>query len=365
MEQFFKKEFTLDRTIRLLIIGLIAWGLVALANRLSAVLLPFVIALALAYLLDPVVSWIQKRVRNNRSVALFLTFLLILILHAIFYAILIPSVIYEVERFNEIFDSNKEGVFGNNVIPEHIRLQLQAFFQSEQFQSLFTFERLGPMVQNALPGVWASVTNAFGLLASFIGFIAVLLYLIFILKDYSSFRDNWHLYLPERIRNQTVEFVDDFNNSMMSYFRQKTIIVIINIVLFAIGFMIMGLPLALLLAIMIGLMNYIPYLQNLGVIPALLSAGLLSLETGQPFWIPLVIVIGIFAIVQVLEDAVLVPWLMKEVTGMNPALMLLSLAIWGSLLGILGMIIALPISSVMIAYYRRYVLETPKSGPSS
>jgi predicted PurR-regulated permease PerM len=361
MERFFSKEFTVDRTIRLLIIGLIAWGVVELIDRLSAVLLPFVLALALAYLLDPIVSWIQRRVRNNRSAALFLTFLLILILHGIFYAILIPSVIHEVERFQAIYEENKAGVFSGALIPEHLRLQLQEFFQSEEFQSYFTLESMGPMLQKALPDVWASVTSAFGLLASLIGLIAVLLYLIFILKDYAAFRDQWSNYLPERIRDQTVEFVHDFNTSFMGYFRQKTIIVIINIVLFAIGFSILGLPLALVLAIMIGLMNYIPYLQNLGLIPAMLSAGLLSLETGQPYWIPLVIVLGIFLLIQLLEDAVLVPWLMKEVTGMNPAIMLLSLAIWGSLLGILGMIIALPFSSVIVAYYRKYVLESPIS----
>lgn len=104
-------------------------------------------------------------------------------------------------------------------------------------------------------------------------------------------------------------------------------------------------------------MNYIPYLQNLGLIPVLLSAGLMSLETGQPYWIPLVIVIAIFIAVQVLEDAVLVPVFMKEVTGMNPALMLLSIAIWGSLMGILGMIIALPFTSLIITYYKRYVVK--------
>ena len=358
MERLFSKEFTLDRTIRIVFVGLIAWGVISLLDRISGVLLPFVIALVLAFLLDPFVSFIQRRVKNNRTVALGLTFLLILILNAAFYAVLIPSVIHEVDRFEVVFEENKDGVFSGNFIPEHLRFQLRDFFQSEDFQSFFTPESIGPVIQKALPGVWSSVTNAFGLLASLVGLIAVLLYLIFILKDYAAFRDHWDSYLPVNIRKQTVEFVNEFNTNMFGYFRQKTIIVMINIVLFAIGFLIMGLPLAILLAIIIGMLNYIPYLQNLGLIPAILSAGLLSLETGQPFWIPLVIVIGIFLLVQILEDAVLVPWLMKEVTGMNPAIMLLSIAIWGSLLGILGMIIALPISTLIVTYYKKYVLES-------
>lgn len=356
MEKLFQKEFTIDRTIRLLIYGLIGWGLISVLNRLSDVLLPFVIALVLAYLLDPFVSFIQKRVKGNRGFALGLTFLLILVLYAGFLAIIIPNVINEVERFHDIYAVNKDGIFSGNFVPEHFRVKLREFFHSEQFLSFFSFENLGPIVQKALPGLWASVTNVFGILVGLIGFVAILLYLVFILQDYAQFRDKWHTYLPEKIRDQAVEFVAEFNNNMMGYFRQKTIIVIINIVLFAIAFNILGLPLATLLAILVGMLNYIPYLQNLGLIPCLLSAGLMSLETGQPFWIPLVIVLGIFLLIQILEDAVLVPVFMKEVTGMNPAFMLLSIAIWGSLMGILGMIIALPITTLIVTYYKKYVL---------
>jgi predicted PurR-regulated permease PerM len=357
MDNPFDKPFTVDRTVRLLIYGLIGWGLVALLIRLSGVLLPFVLAIVLAFLLDPIVSFIQKRVRNNRGIALALTLLIILILNAGFYAIVIPSVINEVGHFRQVILDHQGNLFSGDFIPPHMRQQIQEFVQSEEFQAYITFENLGPVIQKALPTFWASFSNVFGFLAGFIGLIAVLLYLVFILKDYSSFRDNWYKYLPEPVRDKAIEFVDDFSHNMMGYFRQKTIIVIINIALFMIAFHIMGLPLATLLAILIGLMNYIPYLQNLGLIPCLLSAGLMSLETGQPFWIPLVIVIAIFFLIQILEDAVLTPIFMKEVTGMNPAIMLLSIAIWGSLMGIFGMIIALPFTTLMITYYKRFVLK--------
>ncbi|MEZ5006641.1 MAG: AI-2E family transporter [Chitinophagales bacterium] len=357
MEKLFQKEFTVDRTIRLFIYGLIGWGLVVLLNRLSDVLLPFVLALVLAYLLDPIVSFIQKRVKNKRGIALGLTFLLILGLYAGFLAIIIPNIIHEVERFSTIFQEHKDSLFSGSFIPERLRMRLLNFINSEEVQSYFTYENLGPIIQKALPGLWASVTNVFGILVGFIGLIAVLLYLVFILQDYAQFRDKWHLFVPEKVRDQTVEFVEEFSHNMMGYFRQKTIIVIINIVLFAIAFNILGLPLATVLAFLVGILNYIPYLQNLGLIPCLLSAGLMSVESGQPFWIPLVIVLGIFLLVQILEDAVLVPIFMKEVTGMNPAIMLLSIAIWGSLMGILGMIIALPITTLIVTYYKKYVLS--------
>lgn len=362
MQRLFDKPFTLDRTVRLAIAALMSWGIVLLLNKLSGVLLPFVVALLLAYLLDPVVTWFQKRLRNKRWAALLITFFIILVLHAAFYAIVIPSVINEVEKFQEIFEANKEGVFTGRFIPEDLRERLKEFVHSEGFQEFFSFKSIGNMIRGALPEIWSSLGSLMGVLASLLGLIAIWLYLIFILMDYASFRDNWHRYVPHRVREQAVEFVTEFNTNFMGYFRQKTVIVIINIILFSIAFNIIGLPLATLLAFMVGLMNFIPYLQNLGVIPCLMSAGLLSLQTGQPFWIIMLIVLGVFIVIQVLEDAVMIPVFMKEVTGMNPALMLLAIAIWGSLLGILGMIIALPVSTLMITYYKKYVLQPGGTG---
>ncbi len=356
-----KGEYTIDRTIKLFINIILVALVILVMNRLSSVLLPFVIALTLAYLLNPLVNFFQKSVRGNRSIALAMTFILIILLHIIFYAYLIPNVIHEYERFSEIILKNKNQLFTWGFIPVNIKVWLNSFIQSEEFQQLLSLETLWPMAQKVLPGLWASFTDLFGLFASLFGVVAIMLYLVFILKDFSDFEQNWANYLPPNVRPEIERFVGSFNKNMLGYFRQKSIIVLINIVLFGIGFSILGMPLAIPLAILVGMLNYIPYLQNLGVLPCLLSVGLLSLETGQQYWILALIVLAIFLLVQLLEDAVLVPRLMQKVTGLHPAIMLLSLAVWGSLLGILGMIIALPITSVLITYYKDYVLQAPEN----
>lgn len=100
-----------------------------------------------------------------------------------------------------------------------------------------------------------------------------------------------------------------------------------------------------------------PYLQTLGLIPAVLLAGIKSLETGQDFWAAAGLVLLVFLLVQAIQEIVLVPRILGGATGLNPAVILLALSVWGGLFGIIGMIIALPMTSLLINYYKRFVLK--------
>ena len=82
-----------------------------------------------------------------------------------------------------------------------------------------------------------------------------------------------------------------------------------------------------------------------------------SAETGQNFWMVLGMALVVFAVVQAIQDTILTPRIMGRVTGLNPALILLSLSVWGALLGLLGMVIALPMTSLLQTYYQRYIIR--------
>jgi len=135
-------------------------------------------------------------------------------------------------------------------------------------------------------------------------------------------------------------------------------------VLFAIGFSIIGLPLSIVLALFLGVLNMVPYLQNIAVIPAVFLAFLQSAETGQSFLSIMIWLVAVFVVIQIIEDVLLVPNIMKKATGLNPAVVLLSLSIWGSLMGMVGLIIALPLTTVIISYYKRFVLNEEKPDDS-
>lgn len=91
-----------------------------------------------------------------------------------------------------------------------------------------------------------------------------------------------------------------------------------------------------------------------------LLAILKAADTGQNFWIIIACALAVFAIVQIIQDTFLVPKIMGKITGLNPAIILLSLSIWGSLMGMLGMIIALPLTTLMLSYYQRFIINKEK-----
>ena len=79
-------------------------------------------------------------------------------------------------------------------------------------------------------------------------------------------------------------------------------------------------------------------------------------ETGRSIWLIFALIGIVFVVVQLIQDMFLTPKIMGDVTGLHPAIILLALSIWGSLLGIVGMIIALPLTTLMISYYKRFII---------
>jgi predicted PurR-regulated permease PerM len=115
------------------------------------------------------------------------------------------------------------------------------------------------------------------------------------------------------------------------------------------------------LGLFIGLLNMVPYLQLVGFIPTILLAVVKAVDTGESFWVIMLGALIVFAVVQAIQDTILTPKIMGKVMGLNSAIILLSLSIWWSLLGIMGMIIALPMTTLLITYYQRYIIKNQKN----
>ena len=184
-----------------------------------------------------------------------------------------------------------------------------------------------------------------------------MLYTLFILLDYETFTHGWSSMLPARYRPIAVQLVSDVTQGMNLYFRGQGMVALCVGVLFSIGFLIIDFPMAIGLGMFIGLLNMVPYLQLVGFIPTILLAVVKAADTGESFWVIILGALIVFAVVQTIQDTILTPRIMGHVMGLNSAIILLSLSIWGSLLGILGMIIALPMTTLLITYYQKYVVK--------
>lgn len=204
---------------------------------------------------------------------------------------------------------------------------------------------------------WKLIAGTFNFAVGLLGFFIILLYLFFILYDYEKISEGWPKLIPSAHRAFAVTLIHDVKKGMNAYFRGQSLIAFLVGILFSIGFSIIDFPMAIGLGLFIGLLNLVPYLQTVGFIPTILLAVLKASDTGQNLWLILLGALIVFAVVQAIQDMILTPRIMGEVTGLNPAIILLSLSVWGSLLGMIGLIIALPLTTLCLSYYRRFVIK--------
>ena len=238
-----------------------------------------------------------------------------------------------------------------------IHSYIEQHLNIEQVKDLFSRQDFLNALREYLPKLWNVVIESINVVFSFFSLIMILLYTIFILLDYESISEGWVNLVPKRFRPISVQLVDDVKDSMNKYFRGQAMVATCVGILFSIGFLIIDFPLAIGLGIFIGFLNMVPYLQILGFIPTIILAILKAADTGGNFWLILLSALAVFAVVQTIQDTFLTPKIMGKVTGLSPAIILLSLSIWGSLMGVMGMIIALPVTALLISYYQKYIIE--------
>ncbi|OJJ17205.1 AI-2E family transporter [marine bacterium AO1-C] len=364
------KPFTLDRIVRILIwVGTI-WGLYMILSYLQDVLIPFAIAALLAYIMNPLVLFLQNKVRiKNRVLAVLLSLILVFGAFVGIAMIVVPLVAKDVNHMgtmvrNLAADPHLDKK-ADEYIPPSIRNEINKLIKSKEFHDFFHTDKFTNLAvdtaKKILPNVIGLFNSVLHLLLGVMGFAIVLLYLIFILLDYHKIMFQWTDLLPEQYHSQVKGVITDFKSAMGNYFRAQTLIASLVGVLFAIGFSIINLPLAIIFGLMVGAMNMVPYLQNIAFIPAAFFALIHSLETGQSFWVMMLLVLAVFVVVQLIQDAILTPKIMGNAIGLNPAVMLLALSVWGKLLGILGLIIALPMTFLLWSYYRRFLMSAKKT----
>ena len=352
------KKITFDTFVRGIMVIVAVVGLVMLLGRLSTVLLPFFVAWLLAYLLFPLVKFFQYQCRMKfRILGILSAFVVMGGAIAGLFFLMIPPIVEESLRVKDLLLAYiaHDSVMSN--IPNMIEKFVHENIDAESVKALITQEGFIDGIKQAVPKVWSVISQSFDILSSVVTLTMVLLYTLFILLDYEQFVGGWILMVPQRSRKTAVTIVGDIAEGMNKYFRGQGMVAFCVGVLFSIGFLIIDFPMAIGLGMFIGLLNMVPYLQLIGFIPAILLAVVKASDTGQDFWLIMLAVLIVFAVVQTIQDTILTPKIMGKVMGLNSAIILLSLSIWGSLLGIMGMVIALPLTTLLITYYQKYIVK--------
>lgn len=359
-----RKKITFDSFIRGSIGFALAIGILMLVQRLSGVLLPFFIAWLIAYMIYPLVKFFQYKLRlKSRILSIFCSLFLITVVGVALFYLLVPPMITEMGRMNDLLVTYLTNGAGNNV-PKTLSEFIHENIDLQALNRLLSEENILAAIKDTVPKMWALVAESLNIIFSIFASFIILLYVIFILLDYEVIAEGWLHLLPNKYRKFASNLVYDVQNGMNKYFRGQALVAFCVGILFSIGFLIIDFPMAIALGLFIGALNMVPYLQIIGFFPTIILAILKAADTGQNFWIIIASALAVFAVVQIIQDTIIVPKIMGKITGLNPAIILLSLSVWGSLMGVLGMIIALPLTTLMLSYYQRFIINREKISDS-
>lgn len=354
-----EEKITFDKFVRWALIALLVAAVLFAINYLSSVLLPFFVAWLLAYLIYPVVKFIQYKMRvPTRALSIIIALVFITaVVCGIFYLI-IPPMIEQFEKLGDVItrylqQSTKTNDWLKGVVSwvNENKIDAKEFFKQKD-------------VTDALRSVMPKFFNLLGqtasVIVSVVASLITLMYMFFILLDYEYLTEKWIKIFPLKSRPFWKSLMEDVEVALNNYIRGQGLVALCMGILFCVGFTIIDFPMAIGLGILIGILDLVPYLHTFALIPTAFLALLKAADTGQNFWGIFVAAFAVFCIVQVIIDMIITPKIMGKQMGLNPAILLLSLSVWGTLLGFVGLIVALPLTTLLIAYYQRYVTKEPE-----
>lgn len=362
MERFFNRPFTFDRTVRIGLFAVILLFVVFCVRAIWDVIAPFILAGIFAYVLLPFVKFFQFKLRlKSRVASAVIVFILLISLVSLAIGILIPSIQGEINKtLISLNQYNDHQSILELLLPASVRKYIPNQEMLNEFFRNLTPEKLFENVRMVLGQLEGVVSGTISFFSWGLVFVMGLAYFIFILIDFEALAHGFIRLFPLSMRPMVRAIAHETDKNMNSYFRGQGLVALLVGTLLSIGFNIIGLPMATVMGIFIGLLNFIPYMQAFGLIPLALMCILMSAQTGENVFLSMLLGFGVMGIVQVLQDGVIVPNVMGRQMGIRPSLILLSLSLWGSLLGFLGLLIALPLTITLYSVYMRYILADPE-----
>jgi predicted PurR-regulated permease PerM len=323
----------------------------------SAIFLPLVIALILAYLFNPLVALAEKR-GISRTFSIVLVFSITLALIALFVAFFVISIGAELRDVRINLPEYANRLYG------YIPQQAKVYFGIE------TPEKVYQQINAALDGLRGTsagilkdslifLKNAFASTLSFIlallGYLLTPIYLFYFLKDLPQMKDTLRKLTPERHRLHLYEKLEEIHEILSAFVRGQLSVCAILAVLYSTGLYFIGIDLAIATGTLAGITFIIPYF---GTILGIVLSMTLALLKFHDFLHPL-LCLGWFGIVQGIEGGIITPRIVGEKVGLHPIITILAILIGGQLFGIFGMLLAVPVTAVLkvgicsfIEYYR-------------
>jgi len=300
---------------------------------LKAILAPFLIAMIIAYVLNPIVTLLNDR-RVPRTIAVLLIYAVFIISVTVILMNMIPMLIKQLEelntqmpRINAKAEDLMEGINQSSLLPTSVRSGVYEWIH-------LTEERMGRAMSEFMDNIGATLNILF--MALIVPFL-----IFYILKDFDVFERTVIAYVPKSHRKHMVRMFKDIDEALGNYIRGQFLVCVIIGVLAYIGYTIIGMPYALLLALFVAIFNIIPYLgPYFGAAPALIVASTMSVKM-------MIFVVVVNTICQILEGNVISPQVVGRTLHMHPLAIIFALLVGGEIAGVVGLILAVPFFAAM------------------
>lgn len=353
-----RRPFTFDRTVRIFFTIAVVLAVLWLVGYLKGVLLPFVVACLICYILEPVVKWNMRWTRcRKRFLPVILTLLEATVVIGGLIMVTVPYLVSECQEMALTIKKFATTQISLPYLSESWHRIIRENIDFDELSRLLSRDEWKQLARTAISSSWSFLTSSLAFIAGVASWLIVVLYVIFIMLDYERLMLSFKQLVPYSQRERTFRIAGDIKNTMQRYFRGQFLIAMLVGLMFAAGFLLIDLPMGVALGLFIGVLNLVPYLQLISLPITAVLCMVWTMTTGGSFWLIFWEAMAVYVVVQCIQDLLLTPKIMGKAMGLNPAVILLSLSIWGSLLGFMGFIIALPLTTLILSYYNLYIIQ--------
>lgn len=347
-----------EQSIKTLVVFLLVVTIAYLVYLLSPVLTPFLISAILAYIGDPVVDRLETY-KIPRSVAVTIAFSSLVLVSIIVLFILLPLIEDQLTVFSK-------------KIPEYINWfetiavpWLQANLGQDMDYSAYMTQLRQSLAENWLTAgsviaftISSVTTSGLLLMAWLANLVLIPVVTFYLLRDWDILVSHLHQLIPKKVEPIATRLAQQSDEVLGSFFKGQLLVMIGLASIYSLGLWAMGLDLALLIGLLAGLVSFVPYL---GFIVGIGTAGIAALIQFQDVS-HILMVFGVFGFGQIIESFVLTPLLVGDRIGLHPVAVIFAVMAGGQLFGFFGILLALPVASVIMVLLRYTHKEYKASG---
>ncbi|MBL8880833.1 MAG: AI-2E family transporter [Phycisphaerales bacterium] len=321
-----------------------------LLRRLSVVVTPIAVGMAIAYILNPLVTYLEKSHRIRRAISITAIYTVGVTLFIVVTTLLVTRGLDQILRL-----ARNAPEYFSNLMLWLDKAGFGAASQPADTTQLTNWirERGAVVGQQSLDWLTATLSSATAWVSAG---ILVPMYAFFFLLHFEQIVNAVRDHLPAVYRDTIVRIASTADKAMADFFRGRLIVCMIVGVLTAIGWLIVGVPYSVPLGLLVGVLNLVPFLSILGLPPAILITYIHASQAGAPWLWPVLLAIGVFSLVQSIESFVLTPWISQHTSGLHPVTTVIVLLIGAELAGLLGMLLSIPLASTLKSLAIEWVL---------